>query len=326
MAKRVQAEAQKEYKKELDRLLRIIRKGEQEGYIFPDDVVPRLPKHVTQQQLEDIKRIRKEDLYEVASFVDRTTGEIIEPKRTTIRTRKPTTKAPRKSQTVSSDYIPHPRIKKPKPETLTDEQRKAIRSQAGKKAWATRAAKMKAEGTYDEYIRAFVERTHKPVDNIPVKSAIESVSEELQELSRYLDTLENSMEIDESELEDVTDMAFNYPEVWSTDTQVHTLERNSTDTNGNSLPYIPIEGRKSMLIEIWQETLARNEDNLLPLEEYLIENRDAISEAFNKIRTAWYEDVVDIGVTELGKLLNQGALSAFQAEGLSRMSEYSEVY
>lgn len=327
MAKRVQSEAQKEYKKELERLLRIVRKGEQEGYIFPDDVVPRLPKHVTKQQLEDIKRIRKEDLYEVASFVDRTTGEIIEPKRKTTA-RKPIVRRPRVRTSASSEYISHPRISKEKPEPLTAEQRKQIRSEAGKKAWVTRANRMKAEGTYDEYIKAFVERTHKPKNGYPTMSAIESVTNELNELTRLVEPIEDLRywaSDEELDLEDISDFA-TYPTVFSTDSQVHTLQRNDTDANGNALPTIPIENRKSMLINIWQETLVRNEDSLQELEQYLLDNKDAIDEAFRHIRTAWYEEVVEAGFGELGKLLNQGALNQFQAEGLSQMSEYSEVY
>ena len=78
MAKRKkQTENQKVYQKERRRLLQAVRRAEKQGYIFPEDVVPELPKRVTKKQLEKIQKIKPKDLYKKAEFVYKETGEII---------------------------------------------------------------------------------------------------------------------------------------------------------------------------------------------------------------------------------------------------------
>ena len=52
MAKRKKkTENQKAYQKERRRLLQAVRRAEKQGYIFPEDIVPELPKRVTKKQL-----------------------------------------------------------------------------------------------------------------------------------------------------------------------------------------------------------------------------------------------------------------------------------
>lgn len=78
MAKRKkQTENQKAYQKERRRLLQAVRKAKKQGYIFPEDVVPELPKRVTKKQLEKIQKIKPKDLYKKAEFVYQETGEIV---------------------------------------------------------------------------------------------------------------------------------------------------------------------------------------------------------------------------------------------------------
>ena len=78
MAKRKkQTENQKAYQKERRRLLQAVRRGEKQGYIFPEDVVPELPKRVTKKQLEKIQKIKPKDLYKKAEFVYEETGEVV---------------------------------------------------------------------------------------------------------------------------------------------------------------------------------------------------------------------------------------------------------
>ena len=45
-----QTENQKAYQKERRRLLQAVRRAEKQGYIFPEDIVPELPKRVTKKQ------------------------------------------------------------------------------------------------------------------------------------------------------------------------------------------------------------------------------------------------------------------------------------
>ena len=78
MAKRKKlTENQKAYQKERRRLLQAVRRAEKQGYIFPEDVVPELPKRVTKKQLEKIQKIKPKDLYKKAEFVYQQTGEIV---------------------------------------------------------------------------------------------------------------------------------------------------------------------------------------------------------------------------------------------------------
>ena len=78
MAKRKkQTENQKAYQKERRRLLQAVRRAEKQGYIFPEDVVPELPKRVTKKRLENIQKIKPKQLYKKAEFVYQETGEIV---------------------------------------------------------------------------------------------------------------------------------------------------------------------------------------------------------------------------------------------------------
>lgn len=78
MAKRnKRTENQKAYQKERRRLLQAVRRAEKQGYIFPEDVVPELPKRVTKKQLEKIQKTKPKQLYKKAEFVYKETGEVV---------------------------------------------------------------------------------------------------------------------------------------------------------------------------------------------------------------------------------------------------------
>lgn len=68
---------QKAFQKERRRLLQAVRRAEKQGYIFPEDVVPTLPKRVTKKQLEKIQATKPSDLYKMAQYVYEETGEIV---------------------------------------------------------------------------------------------------------------------------------------------------------------------------------------------------------------------------------------------------------
>lgn len=78
MAKRnKRTENQKAYQKERRRLLQAVRRAKKQGYIFPEDIVPELPKRVTKKRLEKIQKIKPKQLYKKAKFIYQETGEIV---------------------------------------------------------------------------------------------------------------------------------------------------------------------------------------------------------------------------------------------------------
>ena len=78
MAKRKKlTENQKAYQKERRRLLQAVRRAEKQGYIFPEDIIPDMPKRVTKKALENIQKIKPKELYKKAEFVYQETGEIV---------------------------------------------------------------------------------------------------------------------------------------------------------------------------------------------------------------------------------------------------------
>lgn len=109
MAKRKKrTENQKAYQKERRRLLQAIRRAEKQGYIFPKDIVPELPKRVTKKKLENIQKTKPKQLYKKAEFVYQETGEIVpaekrkqEVKQEAIRKAKETRKRNKKISTPS---------------------------------------------------------------------------------------------------------------------------------------------------------------------------------------------------------------------------------
>jgi len=297
MAKHIQSEAQKEYKREQERLIRLVRQGELEGYIFPEDVVPRLPKHVTKQQLEDIKNIRKEDLYEVASFIDKETGEVITNNRKTT-TRKPTTKRPRPRTTDTPNIIPTVKSGNAQDkEKLSPEERHRIRVNAGKKAWETRKAR---QGKY------------------PTKTAIDSVTE------RVVDMAIKTGELSPEEGEDViNDLSLdNFPTCDYYDGRLEGMEPHNWAAVYSDGARTRWYDEKSKLLDIWKTTLQNNANDLAGLEEYLISHMGEIDDGIN---TAEYGSTLEImlaGFARLGVILNQGALTAEQAQALSDESEF----
>lgn len=111
MAKRKkQTKNQKAYQKERRRLLQAVRRAEKQGYIFPENIVPKLPKRVTKKLLEKIQKIKPKHLYKKAEFVYQETGEVVpaeqrkqEVKQEAIKKAKETRKRKKK---ISSPSVP----------------------------------------------------------------------------------------------------------------------------------------------------------------------------------------------------------------------------
>lgn len=322
MAKRVSSESQQEYKKEIRRIQRLINKVEKEGYIFPEDVVPKIPKRVTKKALEKIKAIKASDIYKSATFVGKK-ATIDEPKKLKTKTPKTvkgkTTKAKKSKPQVNINITPQP---SDTVEPTTLDMNALKRSQAGKKAWATRRAKMSDE-QYADYIKAFTERMAKaraskaqPEEYYPTKSAIEEVTNKLIDLERGFTNLSDE------EAQQIESMFENnyYPTIDHYDETFRTLHRaipNNQYTGGSIW-----RQDKQDLLSIWNNTLERNKNNLMALENYLIDHMQEIEQQLFVIRFASKQEQFHPAFGALGTILNQGALTAMEAEQMHNMSEY----
>ena len=65
------------FKKQVTRIKNFIRRATKRGYEFSDNVIPSMPKRVTKKSIEKIKNIKPKDLYSKASYLDKSTGEMV---------------------------------------------------------------------------------------------------------------------------------------------------------------------------------------------------------------------------------------------------------
>ena len=65
------------FKKQLTRIKNFIRRATKRGYEFSDHIIPTMPKRVTKKSIEKIKNIKPKDLYSKASYLDKSTGEMV---------------------------------------------------------------------------------------------------------------------------------------------------------------------------------------------------------------------------------------------------------
>ena len=303
MAKRVKSESQKEYQKERRRLLQAVRRGEQKGFIFPEDVVPPLPSRVTKKQLKQIKETKPSDLYKVASWLDRETGELVSINEAKISTRTRKIESPKTTIPKAEIDVKTPRVqgRKQRP-TLTKEQKHLIAVERGRKAWKTRRAKM-SDKEYQEFINQFKQRMqiardnkHKNEADYPTISVIDKVKEKVEEMDRvYYQSIDN-------------------------------VQDNIMNLKREVPPWFKIENRKGHLMAIFQDTIDYYEDNLSDLEDYLLSQMDSIDTHLDIIRYDSKSEKVENSFVVLGNILNRGALTPSQAESLSEMTEYYEDY
>lgn len=77
MAKK-KSEIQQEYKKERNRIQRFIKRAEKRGYIFEDNILPKIPKRITKSSVARLKKLKPDTLYRKALFGgEATQGEIV---------------------------------------------------------------------------------------------------------------------------------------------------------------------------------------------------------------------------------------------------------
>ena len=65
------------FKKQITRIKNFIRRATKRGYEFSDDIIPTMPERVTKKFIEKIKNIKPNDLYSKASYLDKSTGEMV---------------------------------------------------------------------------------------------------------------------------------------------------------------------------------------------------------------------------------------------------------
>lgn len=74
--KRKTSKVRAEYNKERRRIQNFLRRAEKRGYIGTEDILPPVPKTVTQASVRRLKKLTANELYKKMKFVDRETGTI----------------------------------------------------------------------------------------------------------------------------------------------------------------------------------------------------------------------------------------------------------
>lgn len=77
MAKK-KSEIQEEYRKERNRIQRFIKRAEKRGYVFENNILPKIPKRITKSSVARLKKLKPEVLYRKALYGGKSTqGEIV---------------------------------------------------------------------------------------------------------------------------------------------------------------------------------------------------------------------------------------------------------
>lgn len=325
MVKRGATDLQKEYQKERRRLLQIVRRAEKQGYIFPEDIVPKPLKRVTRKAVEAIKQVTPTEIRKrgtsTLSLGETPTLPTAQKKaqaQPTVTTRKG-----RKIPTVDlkTTIIKIPKVK-PK---LTPEQLHEVNVKRGKKAWQTRRSKM-TDKQYLEFVEQFkrnVAKGRKPKVQPPETTTEPIATEETTTETPYYPTLTATDIVRDK----IVELERSYgADLYNTREKIAELKRVGR-------PPIPIENRKASLLKIFDDMVAYYSDDLDIYENYLIEHMEEIDASLDAIR--YYEsgrkdrssvDVVESSFATLARILNQGSLSAWQAEEMSTMSEFTNDY
>lgn len=77
MAKRKLIPIQQQYRKERRRIQNAMNRLEKQGYVIPEDLLPSMPKKVTQASINRLKKITSESIYKKSKKLDFETGEAI---------------------------------------------------------------------------------------------------------------------------------------------------------------------------------------------------------------------------------------------------------
>lgn len=76
MEKRKLTPIQQQYRKERRRIQGAMKRLEKQGYVIPEDLLPSIPKKITQASINRLKKITSESIYKKSKYLDFETGEI----------------------------------------------------------------------------------------------------------------------------------------------------------------------------------------------------------------------------------------------------------
>lgn len=330
-------ENQKAFKKERNRLLRAVQRGKKQGYIFPEDIIPELPKRVSQKSLEKIRATKPKDLYKKAK-VNLGSEEEFTPE-TRQRKAKENTPANRRNKGIETDQHKGRITGSAEPEKvlLTPEQRKEINRARGQKAWKTRRAKMSDE-EYAKYIKNFVEKTQKAraekLKNLTPEE-LEVYRQKNKARGRKAWETRRARMTDEEYAQYIQDFVERtrkgrekgratgkYPQFTVTDSIRDALISMVQPQIyiGNEVHSYPISARQNYLLEMLEDTVMYMGE--VEAEEYFAKVQAKILSLLDFIM--YYASVgedIEVSFSQLGVLINGQPLSPPQAEALSYMTE-----
>lgn len=70
------SETRKEYNRQRKRIQNFISRNKKRGFLFDENILPKIPKRVTQSSVNRLKKLTPEKLYSKATHLDTETGEI----------------------------------------------------------------------------------------------------------------------------------------------------------------------------------------------------------------------------------------------------------
>ena len=296
-------DSQKEYNKLRQKLIKEIEQGTQRGFIFPDDVLPPIPKTISHKHVEELKQIKPSTLYKNSEWVDHETGEVLAFKDISSDIYEAIGKAKQqvKAKSKSNISLSQPSIKD---EVLTEEERKEVNKARGKKAWETRRANMTDE-EYEYFRKTFATRmkqireAKKPTKDYPKLSMVDAVGDKIEKLTRYVG-----------------------------DTHIESFENALEGLKREAPPDIPIEVRKGNLLSLYHDIVTEYEQNdtLDEFENYLISIMEDLNDKLDIIRYHSSEQEVAQAFSEIGILLQRSSLTPSQAEMFNKMAEYVDSY
>ena len=119
------SQTRKEYNKQRKRVQSFLSRARKQGYIFDENILPRIPKKITKASVSRLEKLTPKELYKKAVYISRETGEIETPEGHKKRIRKEAKvkekeiKA-RKKQAQKKQEYPKPKAPKQKRKNKTN--------------------------------------------------------------------------------------------------------------------------------------------------------------------------------------------------------------
>lgn len=167
-------ELQKEFIKEQIRLQKGLKRAEKQGYVVSEDLIPKLPKRVTKQALEKIKKTKPSHLYKVKK-VKPLTGRAVESEIESYSKNKtvPNGKTLKGDKTKSLTSTKKPKYKTSKRKSVTSSKKKELEGVKKDKVETKKPKKPRLE------VKIHRERKYYPTVDI-----IEQIRRAIHELER----------------------------------------------------------------------------------------------------------------------------------------------